>query len=430
MKKLLLSLLIVPLTAVNAQWVEQNTAFTEDSRGISHISIADASTVWAQAYDGSGAGADIFEFTKTTDAGTTWTPGTISLGDPSLSLTDISAVNGTTAWVGGFSEEDGQGGAYKTTDGGVTWTLMTPGKYVSATSWFNTVHFFDAQNGILMGDCPTAAAAARFEVYYTSNGGTTWTAPPSFGTNAMPSANQEYSYTDMKAAAGGSFWFGTSGGRIFRTTNMGVNWTVHTTPIEDFNASTMFFNDANNGVIISGGMLYKTTDGGVTWSTGEPYTGLPNVSSVPGTMALVSTSAALATSGSAYSPDMGSTWIPIDAGVQHTAVAFLNATTGWTGGFSGNGGGISKFDGNLRASTPDAVKVSVTPNPTNGTITITGTAVSSVSVFDLTGKKVYQNDFANVENAVVDLSGLQSGAYFLQAKAENGAVQTVKVLKQ
>ncbi|HYE77990.1 MAG TPA: GEVED domain-containing protein, partial [bacterium] len=50
----------------------------------------------------------------------------------------------------------------------------------------------------------------------------------------------------------------------------------------------------------------------------------------------VSTGASTGASGSSYSLDGGQSWTDIDPGTQHTAVAFLNPQTGWSGSFNTN----------------------------------------------------------------------------------------------
>ncbi len=125
MKKLLLSILLVISFCANAQfWTEKATGFTTPSRGLYSISIVDANTVWAEAYNYDGLFEDttIKEFTKSTDGGNTWTPGTIDLGldTNELGISSITATSPTTAWVSATNGATQLGGIWKTLDGGVT----------------------------------------------------------------------------------------------------------------------------------------------------------------------------------------------------------------------------------------------------------------------------------------------------------------------
>jgi len=49
-------------------------------------------------------------------------------------------------------------------------------------------------------------------------------------------------------------WFGTGGGRVFRSADRGRTWTVHTTPIEAANASSGIFSlefwDSDHGLLL------------------------------------------------------------------------------------------------------------------------------------------------------------------------------------
>ena len=93
MKKSLLFLSLIASLSINAQWTSQATGFTDAARGLGEIRIVDANTVWAVAYDGSGLGADIQEFTRTTNGGASWTTGLFDVADPNLRITNVSPVS-------------------------------------------------------------------------------------------------------------------------------------------------------------------------------------------------------------------------------------------------------------------------------------------------------------------------------------------------
>lgn len=72
-------------------------------------------------------------------------------------------------------------------------------------------------NGVTFGDPPTNATS-KFEIYTTSNGGTTWTA----NANAPSAVGGGYGLTGVKAVSGNTIWFGTTTGKIARSNDRGL----------------------------------------------------------------------------------------------------------------------------------------------------------------------------------------------------------------
>ena len=212
MKKTLL--LVVAFLAItfgsNAQWIIQNTGFTTQYRGINYISIVNSNVVWATAYDGSGGGNTINEFTRTTNGGTTWTPGQV-LGGTTYGLGNISAIDDLTAWVALYSKnaQDNTCGVYKTTNGGTTWTHQNC--LQGSASFADNVWFWDANVGFAHGD----VRDNYFEVYTTSNGGTTWTRVPIGNFTPSTVISGEGGWTGVMEVTGwGTALFGTNKGKI------------------------------------------------------------------------------------------------------------------------------------------------------------------------------------------------------------------------
>ena len=322
-------------------WIVQNSAFSQASRGINHISIVDQNVIWATAYDGSGTAANVQQFTKTINGGTTWTPGNINVGNAGLGISMIHALNSTTAWLAAYPNAAGQvGGIWKTTNGGTTWTRQNTATFNNAASFTNVVYFWNANEGVCQGD----PINGEFEIYRTMNGGTTWTLVP--GANIPnPNAANEYGYVRQIEVVGDNVWFSTSKGRIYHSANRGANWLVYATPVLDFgggvttNMSANFsFSSPTDGIIVNvNANVYKTTNSGATWTTVTPVgtvftTGL---CAVQGTNTIFSTGSAVGGSGSSYSLDAGINWTTIDTD-QHLYVDFINPSIGWSGWFNTN----------------------------------------------------------------------------------------------
>ncbi len=451
MKKLLLSLSLLTVAYTNAQFVEQSTGFTTPSRGVSDIFILDANTVWGLAYDGTPSStAVVQEFTKTIDGGQTWTPGFIDIGDPTISINDLSPVDVNNAWVSVVNASDGTGsGIWKTSDGGDSWEQQNAAGYTTSGSFVDGVHFFDANVGVSFGD--PAPVPTTFEIYRTTDGGANWTSVTS-----PTITSGDYGYNSGFTYFGDNIWFGTARGKIYRSTNQGATWTKINSPITDFGGSLtaasgkMYFSDANNGILIGNTLsgitagstitarkLYKTTNGGTTWTAGvvytQPYT--YNISYIPGTTRLVGNgvtgTGASAVQSTGYSDDNGTTWTEYDNGTQRTSIAFLNANLGWAGGFNTDEvtGGIFKFTGQLGTHSFANKAFKVYPNPATSVVSISSELLDTynVKVTDITGKVMLAKDFSGVENTV-DVANFAAGVYFFQVNSGDKS-ETIKIIK-
>ena len=364
------------------EWLEQASGFSTASRGINYISIADPNTVWGTAYDGSGGAANIQEFTKTTDGGLTWTPGNINVGNTGLGISMITAIDANTAWLAAYPTAGGQvGGIWKTTDGGSTWNRQNSATYNNAASFTNVVHFWDANTGFCQGD----PINGEFELYTTTNGGTTWVPVPG-GNIPNPNSGNEFGYTRQIDISGNHVWFTTSTGRVYHSADQGLNWNVFNTPIADFggavtagSAANLSFADANNGLIIENtGDVYKTTNGGTTWNlvttTGPVYTN--SLCYIEGTNTAFSTGAGTP-AGSSYSTDGGTTWTMIDT-EQHLFVEFSTPSIGWSGWFNQDAttDGMWKWNDLSSAMTAD-FSASANTTCTNTNVTFTDLTTGS-----------------------------------------------------
>jgi PKD repeat protein len=314
-------------------WIKQNSSFSTASRGINYISIADANTVWATAYDGSTTTPpNIREFTKTTDGGNTWTPYTVNLGNSNLEISMITAIDANTAWLAAYPNPSGTGGIWKTTNGGTTWSRQNSATYNNGASFTNVVYFWDANTGFCQGD-PIGSGNGEFELYTTTNGGSTWNLVS--GANIPNPLSGEYGYTRQIEVVGNTVWFTTNKGRIYHSTDKGLTWAVYQSPLTDFGSATqsgnLSFTSSTTGLIVDNNSnVYKSTDGGANWTqlttTGSVLTS--GLCYVEGTNTVFSTG-----SGSSYSQDGGLNWTTIDTD-QHLYVEFTNLSIGWSGWFN------------------------------------------------------------------------------------------------
>lgn len=456
-KLLLISALIAGTFAANAQqaWHMQNSMFTTASRGINDFSVVDSNVVFATAYDGSGGGATLRDFAKTTNGGASWTATKITatgLGT-THGLANLSAIDKDTLYASIYPAGSSVApqGVYKSTDAGTTWKKVSTGSFINSTSSFiNVVHFFDAQNGVALGD----PASGYFEIYTTNNYGVTWTRVSQANIPLTPLAG-EYGTVGYYGAFDSTIIYPTNFGNILVSKDMGYTWSAATTAlsgvantsIPSITASSKdnFWAVLNNLDSASSTLIFSI-DGGLTWNgTGSDTVGglvyLSNIEYVPGTTSTLFVTAANATSGivgSAYSED-GFSWTNIDLAVQHTACQFADINNGWSGSFNTSttaSGGIFKW-GSVRTNTGinnnKVENFEVYPNPSNGTFYVKANVngASSIKIMDVTGRVVFAKEYPtqSLLYTSFDLSNQAQGLYMVEVREGNN-VSVQKIVKQ
>ncbi|MDO9257134.1 MAG: C10 family peptidase [Bacteroidales bacterium] len=391
----------------NSEWISQASAFSKPSFGISHIHAVDSLVAWATAYDGFDANSPLQVFTRTINGGETWTPGIIP-NCSGLTPSMIFALNADTAycpmfWQSGTNPQ----GIYVTKDGGINWSRQATATFSDAASFPNVVHFFDNRNGFCMGD-PTGG---DFDIYTTDNGGTTWTRVAA--ENIPDPVADEIGVTDYYSAIGNKAWFGTSKGRVYRTSDRGHHWDVNTTTLSgkyiDVEFADQFHGLAQDKSTNSTGALSETFDGGVTWT---PISIIGTIGTndfcfVPGTEnTWVSTGTELVQGFSArygvfYSIDGGHSWVPFMGNEidQMNKVDFVSPRTGWAGGFnaSATAGGMFKFIGLIQSKKFLAPVSSLHAVVTGKSIRLEWNAPASETV---SGYNLYRNDTLLTVNPV------------------------------
>lgn len=261
---------------------------------------------------------------RTTDAGRTWVHDYLP-GRPF-----INAIAFSSEKVGYVVLLDGR--VAKTTNRGVSWNFVTkPG---TTTSGLNSLHFFDDNNGIVIGDVSAGTAG----IYKTTNGGNTWTQlntvypvqNRSLAGIAFLNANVGYicgtSGHVAKTIDGGATWTNVSmatGNPVQLGTVNPVSQTYSGIAVID--AQTVVLGSLNNSMII------KTIDGGTTWVCKAASNGAPNI--IAGSQSLKSMAwkgndiAVIAGASCGVSHDAGETWSfnrPYPTGNVKTGLGFTS----------------------------------------------------------------------------------------------------------
>ncbi|RYZ22140.1 MAG: hypothetical protein EOO16_10370 [Chitinophagaceae bacterium] len=170
---------------------------------------------------------------RTTDFGQTFFPGS---SQPSVAVRAVWS-QGAGTWIlgGGYFN----GGIYRTTNGGGTYTYTAGGSILEFFFPTDLVGFAGGEGG---------------ELKKTVDGGATWTnltSPTTGNINSIFFLNDNLGYIATPSS-------------VFKTTNGGTSWTT----LGGFNIYAIHFYTTDSGYAVSGGGdLLKTLDGGATWTT-------------------------------------------------------------------------------------------------------------------------------------------------------------------
>ncbi|RYU84311.1 hypothetical protein [Hymenobacter persicinus] len=410
---LLLGLLAATTLPARAQWVLQPISFASQDHEPEVIAALDANTAWTAANFRFYRAAPP-QVARTADGGATWRVSTVPVptGSQGNGVMDLSALDANTAWIAVANHFSGpaEGSIRKTTDGGLTWTTQTTAaEFPVNGAQPSFVHFFDGSTGICGGGY---GGDPSFRLFTSSNGGTTWTRVPA---SRLPALLPNENGLAATYARGNTIWISTSLGRVLRSPDRGLTWTVGSTGQPNGLASLAFRDDLHGLAVYAynrNNLLLRTTDGGLTWTVvnySGPLRGDMAVQLVRGSNTYFSLSAApLLNRGSVISTDDGQTWTALETTFLHGYAAdFASPTAGWVTQFEPdadgdpNGSrGLHKYVGTplpTRASQPQAA-LGAYPNPsTDGRFRLPLDAAlrqtaTQMQVYDALGRLVLRQD--------------------------------------
>jgi photosystem II stability/assembly factor-like uncharacterized protein len=167
---------------------------------------------------------------------------------------------------------------FSTVDGGVSWQqiaglsmlLLTPTDTVSG-GWLPTLDFVDPQHGWLLIEIRRPGGfgyvSTEGPLYRTSDGGVHWTVVSSQAGSNHPDCRASSSISFSSTTTG---WMECSDGSVLVTRDGGVTWAVQVLVQENCcQTSLPVFFDQNHGMYFdsSASVLLMTSDGGTTWSS-------------------------------------------------------------------------------------------------------------------------------------------------------------------
>ncbi len=446
------------LFAANAQaqtWKAQ-TLPGSDSLSIADISIVNDTVTWVGTWnldiaDSSwnyNASGRVY---RTINGGTTWTASTLP-GTNGQDLSNIVGLDANTAFASVYDFTLGNF-VYKTTNGGATWT--NAGVPLSPDSSFvDFVHFFSPARAMVMGD----PRNGYFEIYQTGNAGATWVRVPR--ANIPDPEPGEFGFQNIYKTQGLNVWFGTSTGRLYRSTDGGYNWQVTTVPdlgrfdfgknmvgltaYANWNSSTKSFSTT----------FHRSIDSGKTWVDATPANnnfGVLSLTCIPVSNYFLITGNTNNISASKFtrlSRDSGKTWVVIDTVERILWTEFIRATDPKKGllGIIGYGGNLNSGTTNntlVRAKifsyngtaltgllTPSVLEanINLSPNPTTDQLNIQLTYKEAsnfrLNINNLLGDLVYFEDFKDVSsiNKSLNIKQFPSGTYIVTIANPTGSL--------
>ena len=376
-------------------WASQSSS---TASALYSVSVVDAQNAWAVG----DAGAVV----KTTNGGTTWTTVTPPVsGEP---LHNVFALTATNVLVCVNMTAGNDGRIYRTTDGGASWAMVYQNTATGA--FIDAVFMTDSNNGTAVGD----PVNGQWLLLKTTDGGSSWSANGTLAQNGSEAGwNNSFEWSGSQNG-----WFGTNNSRVYYTTNGGANWQSGATPAVD--SWGISFINAQSGMIGSDtGKTASTTNGGVSWSS----TALAGTSSstFPAGIAVPTPRWWMISGTTVYkTSDQGSGWT-VDhsrsAAFNHIAMKVVTSAGVVVGYAVGTSGQVSKYLEYLPATTgtisgavfedmnADSIKAGGDPGLSGWKVFISGTANDSTTTNGSGGFS-----FTNLEagNYTV-IIGLESG---------------------
>ncbi|MDB5032807.1 MAG: hypothetical protein JWQ98_48 [Chlorobi bacterium] len=319
--------LAIPFSASYGQWQKLGIF---SSKFFNEVFFVDNDHGWITGQDGL--------VLRTVDAGANWQTSFLPGASQSFNR-DICFLSAQLGFVAG---EDG---IWKTFDGGVTWTNITPS--IASSGTLGAIWFINANVGVC-GFGPCNGNDVTF--CRTTDGGQTWRLVSY--TESLDVAVGGITYMNGIFYAAGGF------GKIWKSVDNGANWTLTNSGSngwqEDLISANgiLFTASASGGSCdaLSNGRIMRSSDAGQTWSNG-PSSFFPTVMWGV-TMYSPTQGWVCGNGGRTYkTTDNGLSWKEFDCGIDPSArlddIWFSDATHGWA-----VGDGIYQFTNSVLAVSP------------------------------------------------------------------------------
>ena len=349
---------------------------------------------------------------------------------------DVFALNVDTAWIALTDGYGVNGGAiWRTNNGGNLWIQQTTTEF--AGGFLDIVNFSNANNGTAIGD----PNSGYFEIYNTTDGGNSWLRVPQ-GNIPSPLLG-EYALQNSSVRINSRFWFSTSKGRIFYSTDDGYTWNVSVVNAT-FGYTHITMNDENNGLawMANNSAPYITTDGGVTWTIKQtsPPVFIDMVSAIKndvGAFVFKTVDGIFATT------DNFNSFYLIDNQqiVDGNTLKMFDATVGYTqrADYQSDSVILKIVNGvSAKNNLEESNSLFIYPNPSNGSVV--NISFNSeirqeflLKITDMTGRIIYhKNSYGeNGSNRIkVTLPALTNGIYIVELAGRNNKLNQRLIIQQ
>lgn len=366
---------------------------------------------------------------KTTNGGLTWT--TSNIGNTSMcNLIYADGIN--IAWV----TADIDRRLYKTTNGGLNWIEVF---YVS--TGIENIRFFNTTTGVVTSRAPSGNDTAK--IFITRNGGANW-----YKSLNSP-VTSVLQYKSLGAIDTNFIWITDDNKCLILRNGLDNIWDIKT--IDTLNPFIMgsFFINNNTGYVCDGGIatqglkMFKTTNGGINWnvhSSDSSLTLINMLKPVNSEMVFVNGYTVIA-----YTRNNGLSWNRKRfAQADSIAMGFMGCYDTNSVWISANKGRLLKYNFNYIGIIPESGNIPGEfdisqnfPNPFNPatriSISLPASGDVSLLIYDINGRLtqvILQDKFlqAGVYYAEIDLKGLASGVYFYSMFFNNKTISTKKMV--
>jgi photosystem II stability/assembly factor-like uncharacterized protein len=369
------------------------------------IKFADAQNGWVM-----GEG---YNFLKTTNGGATWTSTNPTYYVDYVNDMAVLSPNKVIIVAGSINNTDSK--VITTTNGGSTYN-----EQVLSTNGLNAVSFPSATTGYIVGNNGVA--------FKTTNGGTSYTAI----TTGITNNHTEVFFVTNQLGYVVSEW-----GEIRKTINSGNTWSVLNGSGMG-TTKQIYFTDVINGYTVNeNGAVFRTTDGGTTFTNvGQTCLQTPfDMQFINDSTGFVVGSFVNASCDVSYTTDYGQTWNSMIFPYEYAGwgvYAFDTSNVYLVGQNqtiikSGVSGVVTS---NQIASEQGNHTYKIYPNPSDGIFNIESSinAETQIEIYNIAGSLIYQNKYPN-KFIPIDLTAYPNGLFLVKLSTEKQS-NTIKISKQ